>query len=234
MEVTADQYPYIASSTSIMAMLLSDEEREGGNRAASKRLEDPEVAARLKPMVAEALDARDRIMIASSKQHPDWVGKLIREVAAEENCEPIEIAMTLLLDSGAQGVNFSMSEADVRYLMTKPWVATASDGSSKIDDGTRPHPRSFGTFPRKIGRYANQESVISVEQAVRSSSGLPADILELKDRGYLRPGYVADVVVIDIDQLSDHATFDEPFNVSDRRRVGVPGRRAGSCSRRGD
>ena len=80
-----------------------------------------------------------------------------------------------------------MDEADVRYVMTLPWVATASDGGVKIDDGTRPHPRSFGTFPRKIGRYAIEEGVIPVEQAIRSATGLPADILGLTDRGLLKP-----------------------------------------------
>jgi N-acyl-D-amino-acid deacylase len=214
LKVTADQYPYIASSTSIMAMLLPDEEREGGHRETSKRLEDPAEADRLRPIVAEHLKARDRIMIASSKLHPNWVGKLIREVADEENREPLDVAMDILLDSSAQGVNFGMSEADVRYAMALPWVATASDGSSKIEDGTRPHPRSFGTFPRKIGRYAHREKVIPLEAAVRSASGLPADILGMDDRGYLRKGMVADVVVFDADALVDHATFEKPFEPS--------------------
>lgn len=209
--VTADQYPYIASSTSIMAMLLPDDDREGGNSATAKRLQDPAEQERLRSVVAESLEARDRIMIASSDKYPAWTGKLIREVAAEEGRQPIDVAMDLLLDGDAQGVNFSMSEADVCYVMTLPWVATASDGSSKVDDGTRPHPRSFGTFPRKIGRYALGQEVLSLAQAVRSASGLPADILQLKDRGYLRSGLVADIAVLDPDRLADRATFEEPF-----------------------
>ena len=107
-----------------------------------------------------------------------------------------------------------MDEADVRFVMTLPWVATASDGSSKIDDGTRPHPRSFGTFPRKIGRYAIQEKVVSLPAAVRSASGLPADILGMTDRGYVRENLAADLVVFDPKQFEDRATYEKPFETS--------------------
>jgi N-acyl-D-aspartate/D-glutamate deacylase len=139
---------------------------------------------------------------------------MIREVAAQEGRDPVDIAIELLQGGDPQGVNFGMDEADVRYVMTLPWVATASDGSSKIDDGSRPHPRSFGTFPRKIGRYAIQENVVTLSAAVRSASGLPADILGMTDRGYIRTGLVADLVVFNPKQLEDRATYDEPFKSS--------------------
>ena len=93
-------------------------------------------------------------------------------------------------------------------------MATASDGGVKIDDGTRPHPRSFGTFPRKIGRYAIQEKVIPLELAIRSATGLAADIIGMSDRGYLRENYFADVVVLDPQSFLDHATFEKPFEQS--------------------
>jgi N-acyl-D-aspartate/D-glutamate deacylase len=112
------------------------------------------------------------------------------------------------------GVNFGMDENDVRYAMTMPWVATASDGSAKIDDGTRPHPRSFGTFSRKIGRYAIHDKVLPMPAAIRSASGLPADIIGMKDRGYLRKDLMADVVVFDPDAFMDHATYEKPFEKS--------------------
>jgi len=212
--LTADQYPYNASSTSIMAMLLSDEEREGGEQETAKRLQAAAEQERVRPMVAEALESRGDIMIASCKSKPEWVGKKINEIAKEEGREQVEVGLELLLDGRAQGVNFGMDEADVRYVMTLPWVATASDGSSKIDDGTRPHPRSFGTFTRKIGRYAIQEKVLPLPTAVRSASGLPADILGLKDRGYVREGLIADLVVFDPDEFEDRATYDKPFETS--------------------
>jgi N-acyl-D-aspartate/D-glutamate deacylase len=111
-------------------------------------------------------------------------------------------------------VNFGMDEADVRFVMTLPWVATASDGSSKVDNGTRPHPRSFGTFSRKIGRYSIQENVVPLPAAIRSATGLPADILGMTDRGYLRKDYVADIAVIDPKTFEDRATYEEPFKPS--------------------
>jgi N-acyl-D-aspartate/D-glutamate deacylase len=214
LKITADQYPYTASSTSIAAMLLPEEEREGGSKATISRLKDPLEAARLRPVIAEALEARGELMIASCSAKPEWVGKMIREVAAEEGREPVDVALELLRNGDPQGVNFGMDETDVRFVMTLPWVATASDGSSKIDDGTRPHPRSFGTFPRKIGRYSIREKVVSLPAAIRSATGLPADILGMTDRGYIRPGLVADLVVFDPDKLEDRATYQQPFETS--------------------
>lgn len=214
LRITADQYPYNASSTSIMAMLLPDEEREGGEEATAERLKHPAESARVRPLVAEALESRGQLMIASFSAKPEWVGKLISDLAKAEGREPADIGLELLLDAKAQGVNFGMDEADVRYAMTLPWVATASDGSAKIDDGTRPHPRSYGTFPRKIGRYSIQESVLPLPAAIRSATGLPADILGLKDRGYVRENLVADLVVFDPKQFEDVATYERPFETS--------------------
>jgi N-acyl-D-aspartate/D-glutamate deacylase len=215
LKITADQYPYTASSTSIMAMLLPDAEREGGERATAKRLKDPATAKRLRPIIAKGIDARGPIMIASIKSKPEWVGKIITDIAKEENREPVDIGLEILRsDPGAAGVNFGMDEADVRFVMTLPWVATASDGASKIDNGTRPHPRSFGTFSRKVGRYSIQDKVVPLPQAIRSATGLPADILGMTDRGYLRKDYIADIAVIDPKTYEDHATYEEPFKPS--------------------
>jgi N-acyl-D-amino-acid deacylase len=98
--------------------------------------------------------------------------------------------------------------------MKQPWVATASDGGVQVPGDTVPHPRSYGTFPRKIGHFAIDEKTVSLEHAIRSASGLPADILRLKDRGYLRDAYFADVVVFDPKTFRDHATYDEPHQYS--------------------
>lgn len=214
LRVTVDQYPYIASSTTITAMLLPDEEREGGTEAVIARVSDPEQLPRLRPLIQKALDARGKIMIASCPDHPTWVGETIRGVAAAENREPIEVALDIIRSGREQGVNFSMDERDVRFVMTLPWAATASDGSTKVDDGTRPHPRSFGTFPRRIGHYAIESGVVKLETAVRSCSGLPADILGMTDRGYLRAGQAADIAVFDPAEFRDRATFQSPFEVS--------------------
>ncbi len=212
--VTADQYPYDASSTSITAMLLPDEEREGGRDATVARLNDPNQIPRLKALVEENLEARGGIMVAGCPKHPKWIGRMIREIAEAEDRPAAEIALDILRTGDESGVSFSMDERDVRFVMTLPWAATASDGSVKIADDTKPHPRSFGTFPRRIGRFAIEEGVVPVEKAIRSASGLPADIIGLQDRGYLKPGYVADVVVFDPETFRDHATFQSPFEFS--------------------
>jgi N-acyl-D-aspartate/D-glutamate deacylase len=212
--ITADQYPYNASSTSMMALLLPDKEREGGEAATSERLKDPNEVARLRPLVANEIKTSGPMMIASFPAKPEWIGKTLHEVAKRENCEPVDVAFELFGDPKTQGIHFGMGEEDVRFAMTLPWVATASDGSSKIDDGTRPHPRSYGTFPRKIGHYAIREKVLSMTAAVRSASGLAADILGMTDRGYIRENLVADLVVFDPEQLEDRATFEKPFETS--------------------
>jgi N-acyl-D-aspartate/D-glutamate deacylase len=178
-------------------------------------MKDPDQLKRLRPIIAAAVEARGQIMVAKASKKPEWVGKMIVEIADAEGREPVEVAIELLRDHPkAQGVNFGMDEADVRFVMTLPWVATASDGSSKIDDGTRPHPRSFGTFPRKIGRYSIQEKVLPMPVAIRSASGLPADILGMTDRGYVRENLAADLVVFDPKQFEDRATYDKPFEKS--------------------
>jgi len=124
--------------------------------------------------------------------------------------EPADIVIEIEKAGGASIVNFGMSEEDVRLYMKQPWVATASDGSAQVPGDSVPHPRSYGTFPRKIGRYSVDDGVIPLEQAIRSASGLPADILHITDRGYLKPGQFADVVVFDPKTYRDTATFEKP------------------------
>src|SRR5262249_15900640 len=111
---------------------------------------------------------------------------------------------------GAQAISFGMCEEDVREGMRHPFVATASDGGTHVPGGgDRPHPRSYGTFPRKI-RYALADKVLPIDQAIRSCSGWAAEILGLKERGIVREGAVADLVVFDPKNFRDAATFDNP------------------------
>jgi N-acyl-D-amino-acid deacylase len=209
--VTADQYPYIASSTSLEAMLLPDWAREGSRGDVSARLSDPEQLARMKPAIQTALDERPHIRIVSYKPKPRYTGRALHEIAAEENRPIIDVAIEVMREDHPSAINFGMAEEDVRFAMQQTWVATASDGSVKLASGDMVHPRSFGTFPRKIGLYAVREKVLPLEQAVRSASGLPADILGLPERGYIRENYYADVTVFDPAKIIDHATFDKPF-----------------------
>jgi N-acyl-D-amino-acid deacylase len=213
MEVTADQYPYVASSTSLRATLFPTKYREGKNEDFVARLDDPKLGPKIKADVEKALEGRDggkRIQIARYSPKPKWQGKSITAIAEAEGKEPIDVVWEIERNGGAQVVNFGMSEDDVRLYMKRPWVATASDGGVQTPGDTVPHPRSYGTFPRKIGFYAIQEKILPVEAAIRSATGLPADILKLTDRGYLKAGYVADLVVFDPQDFRDTATFDKP------------------------
>lgn len=246
--VTADQYPYIASSTSLDAILIPPWARAGGRKAMLARIDDPETGPRIRDEMAEMLKKRnggESIRIARYKPRPEWVGKSLAEIAESRGKDPLDQAIEISRNGGASIVNFSMSEDDVRHVMQIPWVATASDGSAKVPGSDKPHPRSYGTFARKLGHYAIREKVLPLEQAVRSSSGLPADILGLKDRGSLRAGAFADVVVFDPQEFIDRATFEQPHRycagvryvfVNGRPAVyeGVPtGVRAGRVLRHG-
>lgn len=217
LRVTADQYPYIASSTSLEAMLIPTWARAGGNDALKERLSNSEQLARIREAIGEELHTRgDRapIRIARYQPHPDWAGKSLQEIADAEKRDPIDLTIEIARNGGAAAVSFGMSEEDVRYAMQLPWVATASDGRAMIPDADKPHPRSYGTFSRKIGYYSIAEQVLPLAQAIRSSTGLPADILGLTDRGYLRPELAADVLVFDPQTFRDRATFTDPHQYS--------------------
>jgi N-acyl-D-aspartate/D-glutamate deacylase len=211
--VTADQYPYIASSTSLAATLIPTRYRDGTSQQYKARLDDPEVGPQIRKAVDAALGGRDggkAIQIARYRPNPKWQGKTLAAIAEAEKKEPTDIVMQIEKAGGASIVNFGMSEEDVRLYMKQPWVATASDGSTHLPGDTVPHPRSYGTFPRKIGRYCLDDGLLPLEQAIRASSGLPVDVLGLKDRGYLKPGQFADVVVFDPKTYRDTATYEKP------------------------
>jgi len=216
-KVTADQYPYIASSTSLDAMLIPTWARAGGRKALIARFDDPKTAGRLKAAMTVTLKKREggrAMRIASYSPRRDWAGKNLAEIAQSEGKDPLDLAIQISRNGGASIVNFSMSEEDVRHIMQIPWVATASDGRSYVPAADRPHPRSYGTFSRKVGYYAIREKVLPLAQAIRSATGLPSDILGLTDRGYLKVGVYADVTVFDPDAFIDKATFDAPHQYS--------------------
>ena len=211
--VTADQYPYIASSTSLEATLVPNWARAGGSRELLARLDDPESGPRIRAAIGEALQNTEgggRIRLARYGGQPRWAGKSLAELAVENHTPPIDLVVEILRGGGAAVVNFGMREEDVRFVMTLPWVATASDGRAYLPGADRPHPRSYGTFPRKMGHYAQRERVLSLEQAIRSATSLPASILGLTDRGEITPERVADLVVFDPERFIDQATYEDP------------------------
>lgn len=209
-QVTADQYPYTASSTSLTATVIPAKYREGSEKDLIARLDDPKTGPDLIQAIEKKLAGGKHIKVAGFGPEPTWQGLDIATIAAKMKKSPVEIAVDITRRGGASIVNFGMNEEEVRLFMKEPWVATASDGRATVPDTTVPHPRSYGTFPRKIGLFSIEEKLIPVEQAIRSASGLPADILKLSNRGYLKVGQIADVVALDPKTFRDTATFDRP------------------------
>ena len=212
-KVTADQYPYIASSTSLAAMVIPDWALRGDAAVFAKFADDPTDGPRLRSAIERDLAGRDggaSIRIARFRPEPTFAGKDLEALSRERKTSTVELVIDIQRRGGAQAISFGMSEDEVRSVMKKPYVATASDGAAhRPGQGDRPHPRTYGTFPRKF-RYALDDGLMTLEEAVRSCSGLPAEILGLADRGTIRDGAAADLVVLDPATFRDQATFDEP------------------------
>jgi len=239
--ITADQYPYVASSTSLDAVVIPTYARAGGTRKLLERWDDAQTGPTLIAEIEDSIHKKDDgrlVRIARFAHKPAWIGKSLYEIAQSEEKTPLQITRIIMENGGAGVVHFGMNEEEVRAIMLRPWVATASDGRADVPSIDKPHPRLYGTFPRKIGYYSIREKVIPLEQAIRSSSGLPADIFGFSNpdaylagaksgardrvkpaselpRGYLKPGMAADVVVFDPNTLIDKATFDEPDRYSE-------------------
>jgi predicted amidohydrolase YtcJ len=211
--VSADQYPYIASSTKLAAMVVPHwADRVDGNEFA-RLAADPVRGPEMRREIQRELDERDggsAVRIARYDPRPEWTGLDLATIAQQSGTTPLEVVLDVQRHGGAQAIGFVMCEPDVREVMRHPFVATASDGGTHLPGrGDQPHPRSYGTFPRKI-RYALDDKVLSLEQAIRSCSGWPAEVLGLADRGVIRAGAFADVIVFDPATFRDAATFDQP------------------------
>ena len=213
-DVTFDQYPYIASSTGLSA-LLPHWAQEGGSEKLLERLRDTETRRKITEGPATVTSDWDSVMVALAKNHPEYVGKTITDIANLEGKEPMEAVFDLLLAEEAQVniVAFGMCEEDVRRVMRSPNMMVGSDGRAVSPRGIlgmgKPHPRYYGTFPRVIGHYV-REGVLSLQEAVRKMISMPAQRLGLRDRGILREGFKADIVLFDPDGVRDEATFTDP------------------------
>jgi len=212
--VTADQYPYRGWSTGMAAALVPPKFRRGTDQEYRSRLDDAEQGPLIRLAMADAIakyDAGASFLVARYRPRPEWQGKTLGAIAAAEKKTVPEIALEIERHGGASVVGLTIHEDDVRLIMRQPFVATASDGGAAIpSNDSVPHPRSYGTFPRKLGRYAADDKIVSLDDALRSSTSLPADIIGLQDRGSLKPGYFADVVVFDPAAFRDAATFEKP------------------------
>lgn len=217
-EVFADQYPYEASGTSITGALVPRWALVGGDTALRRRLSDPTQLSRLRAEMLENLDRRggaDRLQFRRHAANPSIEGRTLAEVARQRGKEPVDVAIEIVKAGGASVVSFNMKETDIELLMKQPWTMTCSDGDLvRLGEGV-PHPRSYGTFPRKIRVYAVERGVIDLAAAIRSMTSLPATVFRLTDRGMLRPGAYADLVVFDLARLRDQATYQEPHQLSE-------------------
>ena len=231
LKVTADMYTYTAGATGLDAA-MPPWVQEGGLRDWIRRLKDPAIRTRLRREMTTptteweslylAAGTADRVLLVAFKQDAlkHLTGKTLAEVAKMRGTSPEETAMDLVIedDSRVGTVYFLMSEENVRKQIRLPWVSFDSDAESLAPEGvflkSNPHPRAYGNFARLLGRYVRDEKVITLQEAVRRLTTLPATNLKLDRRGALEVGYYADVVVFDSRTIQDHATFDKPHQYS--------------------
>jgi N-acyl-D-aspartate/D-glutamate deacylase len=204
LRVTADQYPWIASSTQLKNAILSAEWLAGTRSAWRERLQDPANEGAVLEDLQQGIARRgggERLMLVSTGDQ-SIEGLMLSDVAKRWGVSPELAALKLLREAPPRVVSFNMSESDVENFMAQPWVATSSDGT----DG---HPRKYASFPRKYARYVVERQVLSLEAFVERSAALPARILGLIDRGIIASGNIADVIVFDPRRYKDTATFEQ-------------------------
>ncbi len=217
-ELFADQYPYEASSTGLTAALVPAWAQEGGAGALKARLSHPEQRVHVRAAMIENLARRAgaaNILIRSHRADPALEGRRLDAIARDRLAEPVDVAIEIIRAGGASIVSFNMDERDIRAFMIQPWMMTCSDGELVAPGAGTPHPRSYGPYPRKLRRYVVEEKVITLEQAIHSMTGLPATVFRVRDRGVLRPGAIADVVVFDLARIRDRATYEQPHQLSE-------------------
>ncbi len=220
-QITADMYNYIASYTGF-DIIMPDKLEEGGLEQWIKRLGDPQIRKKAAPEIAASIAQRtgsaDKVLLIGFKNDSlkYLTGKNLAEVAAMRKKSPEETVMDLIVDdhSRIDVVYFSMSEENVKKQIALPWMSFCSDASSQAPEGaflnSSCHPRAYGTFARLLGKYVRDEKVISLEEAVRKLTSLPASNLKIKNRGLLKRGWFADIVIFDPWKITDNATFEKP------------------------
>lgn len=213
--VSADQYPYMASSTGLSAAVIPRWVQAGGEM--KSRLSDAELLPRIKKEIAENIDRRvgpESLVVVSFPKNRDFDGKNLLEISRMMKKPVVETALYLVMNGSPSVISFNMAESDLEYFMKRPYVMTGSDGNIQIPGRSFPHPRSYGTFTRKIRKYVIENKWITMQQAIRAATGLPAEVLGLDDRGRLKKRFAADIVVFDPDEISDKATYENPHQYS--------------------
>ena len=205
-DITAGQYPYTASGTSLGASLLPRWAEAGGRDSLRARAKDPATRARLVKDMEDNLRRRNgpHSLLISSTRDSSILGKRLDEIAAARKKSPVEAALEIIVAGQDPGVaSFNMNEKDIENFMKSDFIVTDSDGSEG-------HPRKYGTYPKLIHEYVNQKHILTLERAIARSSAQPAKILGIQNRGVIKPGAFADVIVFDNATFADRSTYEQP------------------------
>jgi len=220
-DVTSDQYPYTASSTSVQSALVPAWALEGGRQQMMERLKDPALRAKVKEgvlmMIRDERGGGDpkNVQFASCSFDPSLAGKTLADVMQRRELgttleAAAEATLWVVEQGGCQGVFHAMSEDDVVRIMKHAQTMIASDGEVPTFGRANPHPRSYGTFARVLGVYVRDKQALTLEEAIRKMTAFPAARLRLADRGLLKPGMKADIAIFDPARVRDTATFEKP------------------------
>lgn len=209
--VTSDQYPWSASNTGLSALVIARWAQDGGRQAMLKRFDDPADLAKIKAQALVFYRERggaQNVLINGAPGQPELVGKRVSEIAKAWGVDEAEATIRILRKGSASVATFAITEPDIRLLMKQPWNMFSTDG------GPTGHPRGHASYPRLYTKYVAEEKVITPVEFVHKSTGLVADTLRLEGRGYLKPGYFADVVVIDLKNYQPKADYVHPTLLS--------------------
>lgn len=223
MDVTIDQYPYTASSTSL-STLIPDWILADGNDSVKARLSRPDVQKEVEKYMLNRLKKRglkhfSYPVVASFRADSSYNGKSIEAVnlikgRKHKASEEVKTVIDMMLEGGASMVFHGMGDEDVERIMRYPFNMFASDASIRVYNQGVPHPRGYGTNARVLGRYVREKQVISLEEAIRRMTSLPAAKFQLKDRGLLKEGLAADIVIFDPETVVDASTYEQPHQFS--------------------
>jgi dihydroorotase/N-acyl-D-amino-acid deacylase len=225
-DATIDQYPYTASATAIQSALMPAWALEGGDEAVSKRLKDPSTRSKIRAettrIIREERGGGDpqNVQLSRCAWDPSLDGKRLGDVTKSRGLEPTlenaaETALWIVERGGCGGIYHAIDEEDLQRIIRHPATMIGSDGEVTVFGRANPHPRSYGTFVRVLGRYVRELKVISLGEAVRKMSAFPAQRIGLTDRGVLREGMRADIAVFDPETVGDRATFERPHQYAE-------------------
>jgi len=222
-DVTIDQYPYTASSTNL-GILLPDWVLADGQDSILARLKDPTIRTKVKAHSMGIIKGRglkhfDYAFVANFKADTSYNGKNLREInllkgGKDKAIDEAETIVQMIEQGGAQMVYHGMGDKDVKNIMAYPFNMAASDAGIAVMGVSRPHPRAYGTNARVLGKYVREDKVMSLEEAIRRMTSLPANKFNLKERGIIKEGFMADIVVFDENEVTDMATFENPHQFS--------------------